>query len=114
MKDFLGITPENASLGCLQDIHWSTGSFGYFPTYALGNLYAAQLFEAFSKSHPDWERKIEQKNLLFIRDWLREHVHRKGRLLEPKQLIEEVSGQPFSEKPFINHLYSKYQKIYPI
>lgn len=108
MQELLGITPPNDSLGCLQDIHWSLGHIGYFSTYALGNLYAAQLFETFAKHHPDWETQLSQGNLTFVRDWLHTHIHHWGRRYSPHELIERVTGQPLSEKPFLNYLNMKY------
>lgn len=112
MHDLLGITPPKDALGCLQDIHWSLGSIGYFPTYALGNLYAAQLFEKFASDYPDWEHKVSSGDLSFIRHWLTDHIHKYGRQYSPHQLIEKVTGKPLSEKPYLDYLLSKYQKIY--
>lgn len=112
MDELLGITPPKDALGCLQDIHWSLGSMGYFPTYALGNLYAAQFFEKFSSDHPDWEQKIAQGNLTFIRDWLKTHIHQWGRQYSPHELVEKITGKPLSEKPYLNYLTKKYQRIY--
>jgi carboxypeptidase Taq len=114
MQELLGITPPTDSLGCLQDIHWSMGSMGYFPTYALGNLYAAQLFEKFAHDHPDWESKVSQGNLTFIREWLKTHIHQYGRQYTPGELIEKVTGKPLSEKPYLDYLNAKYGKIYQL
>ncbi len=111
MHELLGITPPNDALGCLQDIHWSLGSMGYFPTYALGNLYAAQFFEKFAQDFPDWETKISQGNLAFIREWLKSHIHQWGRQYTPQELIEKVTGKPLSEKPYLDYLNEKYQKV---
>ena len=112
MQELLGITPPNDTLGCLQDIHWSFGSMGYFPTYALGNLYAAQFFEKFAHDFPDWETKISHGDLSFIREWLKTHIHQYGRQYSPHELIEKVTGKPLSEKPYLDYLTAKYQKIY--
>ncbi len=112
MEELLGITPPTDALGCLQDIHWSMGSMGYFPTYVLGNLYAAQIFEKFAQDHPDWESKVASGNLHFITDWLKTHIHQYGRQYSPHELIIKVTGKPLSEKPFLNYLNEKYQKIY--
>jgi carboxypeptidase Taq len=109
MQELLGITPPSNAFGCLQDIHWSLGLIGYFPTYALGNLYAAQLFETFAHQHPDWETKLSQGNLTFVRDWLTTHVHQYGRRYTPQELIEKVTGKPLSEKPYLDYLSAKYQ-----
>ena len=78
MRELLGVTPPNDGQGCLQDIHWSLGIFGYFPTYALGNLFAAQFFEAAQAAIPELEEQIERGELLPLREWLRENIHRHG------------------------------------
>lgn len=108
MKESLGIVPETDSEGCLQDIHWSYGLIGYFPTYALGNLYAGQLFETFKKEHPDFEKRISEGDLLFVRHFLLEKIHRYGRELPPLTLIEKATGHPLSPKPYIDYLTKKY------
>ncbi|QVL57253.1 MAG: carboxypeptidase M32 [Simkaniaceae bacterium] len=108
MKDSLGIVPETDAEGCLQDVHWSFGLIGYFPTYALGNLYAGQLFETFKKDHPDFEKKISAGDLSFIRHFLLEKIHRFGRELPPLALIEKATGHPLSPKPYIDYLTKKY------
>jgi carboxypeptidase Taq len=108
MQELLGITPPNDALGCLQDIHWSLGSMGYFPTYALGNLYAAQFFEKFAHDIPDWETKVAQGNLSFITEWLKKNIFQWGRQYNPQELIEKVTGKPLSEKPYLHYLSAKY------
>ncbi len=112
MHELLGITPSNDAEGCLQDIHWAMGSLGYFPTYALGNLYASQFFTAFEKTHPDWESRISHGDLAFIREWLRTHIHQEGRQFPPDELIQRVSGKPLDETAYITYLQKKYQEIY--
>ena len=108
MQSLLGITPPSDTLGCLQDIHWSMGAFGYFPTYLLGTLYASHLFEAFAKKHPDWESRVRKGELTFITAWLKNSVHRHGRTYPPLQLIERAAGKPFSPKAFLTYLHTKY------
>lgn len=108
MNDYLGVTPETDTEGCLQDVHWSFGLIGYFPTYALGNLYAGQLFETFKKDHPDFDKKISSGDLLFIRKFLLEKIHHFGRELPPLSLIEKATGHPLSSKPYIDYLKTKY------
>ena len=114
MKEYLGIIPPNDAQGCLQDIHWSLGDFGYFPTYALGNLLAAHLFIAFAKAHPDWESKIATGDLGFIRDWLKENVHRWGRTYDLEELAKKVTGKPLSEAAYCTYLKKKYAEIYKL
>lgn len=111
MQTFLGITPPDLSQGCLQDIHWSIGVFGYFPTYALGNLYAAEFFEVFEKSYPDWKKRVAQGELLFIRDWLHEKIHRHGKKWRSLELIEEITGKPFSVNAYKEYLTKKYKAL---
>lgn len=108
IKESLGIVPETDREGCLQDVHWSCGLIGYFPTYALGNLYAGQLFETFKKQHPDFEKRISGGDLSFIRHFLQEKIHQYGRELPPLTLIEKATGHPLSPKPYIDYLTSKY------
>jgi carboxypeptidase Taq len=113
MHELLGITPANAAEGCLQDIHWALGSLGYFPTYALGNLYASQFFTTFEKAHPDWQERLAQGHLDFIREWLRLNIHQWGRQFSPSELIEKVTGKPLDETAYIDYLHKKYQELYP-
>jgi carboxypeptidase Taq len=108
MVDLLGIKPPKDALGCLQDIHWSMGAFGYFPTYSLGNVYAAQMFETFAKKFPDWEKRISHGEFAFIKDWLAKNVWQHGRRYDGKALIRNISGSELSAKPFINYLNKKY------
>ena len=89
----LGITPPNDAQGCLQDIHWSGGLLGYFPTYALGNMYAAQLFETARRSLGDLESLFAKGEFQPLREWLNENIHRLGRQFEPSGLIERITGR---------------------
>jgi carboxypeptidase Taq len=111
MKELLGITPKNNAEGCLQDIHWSMGAFGYFPTYALGNLYASHLFLAFAKDHPDWQQRVAAGELAFIREWLSQAVYQHGRRYSSKELLKKVTGKAFSADAFIHYLTNKYSEI---
>lgn len=114
MEDYLGIRPKTDSEGCLQDIHWSMGSFGYFPTYALGNLYAARLFESFSKAHPEWEKRVAEGELLFIKEWLGEMVHKHGRTYTALELLKRIDGKKLSCESYISYLHEKYKSIYKL
>lgn len=109
MQRYFGITPKDASEGCLQDIHWAMGSFGYFPTYTLGNLYAAQFFAEFAKQHPDWEKRVSRGEFDFMTEWLRINIHHHGRELTSQQLCEKVTKKPLSEEAYINYLENKYR-----
>lgn len=114
MKDLLGICPQTDREGCLQDIHWSCGSMGYFPTYALGNLYASQFFLGFEKQHPDWTKRLSHGDLEFVKEFLITHIHQYGRSLTQDELAIKVSGSSLSEKPYLDYLRTKYHKIYRI
>jgi carboxypeptidase Taq len=114
MKELLGIVPQTNSEGCLQDMHWSMGAFGYFPTYTLGNLYASHLFKSFAKIHPNWEKKIELGELQFIKEWLNKNIHLQGRRFSSKELLQQVTGEPFTAKAYINYLNKKYSEIYSL
>jgi carboxypeptidase Taq len=109
MKSLLGLTPANAAQGCLQDVHWSCGHMGYFPTYALGNLYAAQFFEAFAKAHPNWSERVAAGEFEFMRDWLHQQIHRYGRQYRSAELMRKVTGKVPSPNPYLAYLDAKYR-----
>ena len=114
-KELLGIVPKTDTEGCLQDIHWSLGDFGYFPTYALGNLLAAHFFEAFAKKYPDWQTRIAQKgDLSFIVDWLKKNIHSLGKQYDMEALAKHVTGKPFSEAAYCHYLKKKYTDVYKL
>ncbi len=112
MQELLGITPPSDAEGCLQDIHWSFGAFGYFPSYTLGNLYASQFFEAFEEAYPDWESRVQKGELTFIREWLNQMIHQHGRVFSAEELVEKVTGKPASAAPYLSYLHRKYNAIY--
>jgi carboxypeptidase Taq len=114
MSQYLGITPRSTVEGCLQDIHWSMGAIGYFPTYTLGNLYAAQFFTAFTKSHPNWQKEISGGNFSILRNWLNQEIHRFGRQYLPEELCTKVTGEKLSEKFFLHYLKDKYKTLYQL
>jgi carboxypeptidase Taq len=114
MKELLGITPKNNAEGCLQDVHWSMGGLGYFPTYTLGNMYAAHFFVPFEKAHPDWEKRVIKGELGFIKEWLAKSVYQHGRRYTSKELLNKVAGKPFSAEAYINYLNKKYKQIYQL
>lgn len=112
MQEYLGIRPRNAAEGVLQDVHWSMGMLGYFPTYQLGNLYAGQLYRQANLDLPDLQRIVSQGQLLPLREWLREKVHQRGRLLLAEELIEDITGEPLDPRHFLDYLETKYARIY--
>lgn len=112
MEDSFGIVPPSDTMGCLQDIHWSLGDFGYFPTYALGNILAAHFFSAFVDDHPDWDAKVAAQEFSFIRKWLKEKVHKWGKTYNTEELAKKITGKPLSEKAYTSYLKEKYSDIY--
>lgn len=112
MQELLGVTPPTDAEGCLQDVHWTRPSFGYFPTYALGNLYAAQLYEAATQQNPAIRDDMAQGNPASLVVWLRENVHRHGRKYTPGELIRQATGQPLSHKPFLRYVSAKFGELY--
>lgn len=110
-KEYLGIDIENDSEGCMQDTHWAGGGFGYFPTYALGNIYNAHQLHAMKKDLPFYDL-IREGNLKPIVDWLAEKIHKEGNLYDPPELMKKITGEDLSPKYFIDYLHEKYSKIY--
>jgi carboxypeptidase Taq len=108
MRELLGIVPPNDALGCLQDIHWPDGGWGYFPTYTLGALAAAQLFAAARRAHPGLLEAIGKGDFGPLLGWLRSNVHGKGSLLGTDELLKEVTGAPLGTMAFKAHLESRY------
>jgi carboxypeptidase Taq len=108
MKEYVGVIPENDSEGCIQDIHWSMGLFGYFPTYALGNLYAAQLFEKLHTEFPQLDSSIEKGKFEAVYEWLKTHIYAFGREKSPEALITGATGKKLSAEPYLNYLKKKY------
>ena len=110
--DFFGITPSDDAQGCLQDVHWSYGGIGYFPTYTLGNLAAAQLFATVREAEPDLEEQFARGEFGALLAWLREHIHSQGMRRRAPQLIETVTGQPLSHEALMAHLRSRFEPLY--
>ncbi len=112
-QQYLGITPSSDALGVLQDVHWSHGSFGYFPTYTLGSLYAAQFFEQAQKDLPDLEAQFEKGDFSHLLRWLREHIHQYGRRYTSEELCQRATGSGLSSEPFIRYIQNKMTRVYP-
>jgi carboxypeptidase Taq len=108
-RDHLGITPSHDSEGCLQDVHWSYGSFGYFPTYSLGSFGAAQLHAALKNQMPDFDQKVERGEFDSILSWLRKEVHVHGRRYSSDELLLKVTGSPLDPSYFMNYVREKYR-----
>ncbi len=108
MRDLLGVTPPNDRLGCLQDIHWYDGAWGYFPTYTLGAMAAAQIYDAARKASADIPAGISQGNFRPLMAWLGKHIHGKGSLLSTDALIQSATDRPFDDVAFKTHLRARY------
>lgn len=108
LHDILGITPPNDTEGCLQDIHWYDGAWGYFPTYTLGAMTAAQLFAKAKQDRPEILSSISQGDFAPLMKWLREHIHAKGCSLSTPDLLTAATGEPLNAEHFKNHLKARY------
>lgn len=112
MQELIGVVPHNDSDGCLQDIHWSSPSFGYFPTYALGNLYAAQFFEAAVEQNPSIKSEYEDGQVDGLLNWLRENIHQHGRKYTSSELVLRATGKPLTHEAFTRYVWDKFSKLY--
>ena len=112
-QEYLGITVPNDSEGCLQDVHWSQGSFGYFPTYSLGTAYSAQILETMRKEL-DFDGLVAANDLQPILDWLTERIYRFGSLKKPATYVPEITGEPFTAKYYTDYLTKKYTELYDL
>ena len=113
MIEYLGIEPKNNSEGLMQDVHWYCGLIGYFPSYAIGNAYASQIYNTMKKDF-DIEKALENQELNKITDWLGEKIHKYGRLKDTPEIIKKVTGEELNPKYYIEYLKEKYSKIYKI
>jgi len=111
-KEWFNLDVPEDRLGCLQDIHWSMGAFGYFPTYTLGNLYAAQLLEAMSEDLGDIDAMVSSGDWEPMLAWLRPRIHMRGSQVSPAQLIEDATGSPPNPEPFLRYVEEKYRALY--
>jgi carboxypeptidase Taq len=114
MTEFLGVTPQTDKQGVLQDMHWSGGNFGYFPTYAIGTIYAAQLFKQFFKEHPGLPDEISHGKFSSILSWLSSHVYQYGSLMTADEIIKKTCNQGLNSKVFIAYLQGKYYPLYEV
>jgi len=111
-KKYLGIDIENDSEGVMQDTHWASGYYGYFPSYALGNIYSGQILARMEKALPDWRNQIAKGNFYDIKQWLVKNVHSYGDLYDPADLIKKITGEELSVIPYLNYLNTKYSELY--
>jgi carboxypeptidase Taq len=114
MEDLLGIIPPNDAQGLLQDVHWSGGSFGYFPSYALGNLYAAQIYKKVLLDNPNLSTDIENGRFTTLLNYLKEHIYQYGKTYYARDLIKKISGEDLNPMYFVNYIEKKFYPIYGI
>jgi carboxypeptidase Taq len=111
-EEILGLRAQKPSEGILQDVHWAEGYIGYFPSYVLGCVYASMIYEKMLKDMPDMEKDIAKGEFALIREWLRKNIHSKGRFKKPLELVEEVTEEKITIKPYVDYLRKKYGEIY--
>ena len=110
--EYLGVKVENDSEGVMQDTHWASGLYGYFPTYALGNIYTGQLLATLKKDMPNWSQRLAQGNLEDIKQWLTKNVYSYGDLYDPADLIQKVTGKKLDAEPYLKYLREKYSELH--
>jgi carboxypeptidase Taq len=110
--DYLGVKIENDSEGVMQDTHWASGLYGYFPSYALGNIYSGQITAAITKDLPDWRIQLSEGNLGDVNTWLNKNIHNKGDLYDPEKLINRATGTNLDAQPYLQYLTQKYSNLY--
>jgi len=111
-KQYLGVNIENDSEGVMQDTHWASGLYGYFPSYALGNIYSGQILARMEKDISDWRKQLSKGNFHTIKQWLAKNVHSYGDLYDPADLTKKIVGEEISVKPYLNYLHEKFAKLY--
>ncbi len=111
-EETLGVKIQNDSEGVMQDTHWASSLYGYFPTYALGNMYSGQITTKLSQDAPDWQKQLANGNLDPVRKWLSNIIYSAGNLYDPAELIQKVTGTELTVKPYLQYLQEKYSRIY--
>jgi len=111
-SDYLGVKVEDDAEGVLQDTHWSGGSFGYFPSYALGNIYSGMFLEKMEDDVPEWRESVRKGDFSPVLRWLRANVHSRGDLYDPAELVKVVTGKEMDVAPFLGYLEGKMSRIY--
>ncbi len=110
--DYLGVKVEDDSEGVMQDTHWASGLYGYFPSYALGNIYSGQITAAIAKDLPDWRNQLALGKLKHINGWLKRNIHSQGDLNDPEELIKKATGGTLNSELYLQYLNEKYSNIY--
>jgi carboxypeptidase Taq len=113
-QKYFGLTPPNDADGCMQDVHWSAGYFGYFPTYTLGNLYSAQFFNKAKADIPGLEDQFEIGNFGELKKWLEKNIYVNGRKYRAEKLVEVVTGNKLSHEPLMKYLKNKFGELYEL
>ena len=113
-QQYVGTVPPDDTHGVLQDVHWSAGLIGYFPSYALGNMIGAQLWERLNSDIPDLAGQIRRGDFSGWRGWLHEHIHKFGAMFEPQELIQRTTGSKIDPAPYLRYLSQKYNEIYAL
>jgi len=111
-REYLGVEVENDAEGVMQDTHWASGLFGYFPGYALGNIYDGQILAAMERDLPEWRGRVAAGSFGEVKRWLTDHVHRYGALYDPADLIRVATGEGLNVRPFLSYLDGKYSELY--
>ncbi len=111
-QDYLGVTVDNDAEGVMQDTHWASGALGYFPTYALGNIYSGQLLATMQQELPDWRRHVAAGDFGPVKQWFTERIHRQGNLYDPTDLLAKVTGEGINVQPYLTYLTDKYASLY--
>jgi carboxypeptidase Taq len=113
-EDYLQVTVKDDAEGVMQDIHWASGLFGYFPSYTLGNLYSGQIVHKLNGDFIDWREKIAQGSFCEVKNWLIQNVYKLGNLYDPLELIKKITGHELSPQPYLTYLNTKYSQLYEI
>ena len=109
MQSYLGLSPAgDHAKGCLQDIHWTDGAFGYFPSYTMGAVNAAQISASIKRDNPNWQQHFEQGDIQFVRDWLGAHIWQHGCEYESQELMQLATGEGSSARFLLAHLNDRY------
>ena len=111
-SDYLGVKVQDDSEGVMQDTHWASGLYGYFPSYALGNIYSGQITAAINKQLPEWRKYVALGKLDQVNGWLKTNIHRRGNLYDPEELIEKATGKGLDSEPYLKYLNEKYGDLY--
>ncbi|MEI8282110.1 MAG: carboxypeptidase M32, partial [Armatimonadota bacterium] len=113
-EKYLGVRPTTDSEGCLQDVHWSMGSIGYFPTYSMGNILSYQIWNSLQKDIPNTDELFAKGDFEPVLSWLQAKIYSQGRKFTPKQLILNATGEPMNAKYYLDGLSKKYRELYNI